>query len=63
MTPEERENEYFARAIYDLLDDANESGFSDVKQHYQLTAIAYGLMWIAEELHEMNERSKGCTKN
>lgn len=58
MTPEEHE-----RAIYDLLDDANESRFSDVKQHYQLAAIAYGLMWIAEELHEVNERCKGCTKN
>ena len=53
MTPEERE-----RAIYVLLENASESRFSDVKQHYQLNAIAYGLMWIAEELHEMNERCK-----
>jgi len=57
MTHEQHE-----RAIYDLLDDANEARFSDVKQHYQFTAIAYGLMWIAEELHELNERSKEFTK-
>jgi hypothetical protein len=41
-----------------LLCCADDSRYSDVKEHYQLKAIAYSLMWIAEELHEVNERCK-----
>ena len=44
--------------IETLLDDADSAYFSDAKQHLTLTAIARSLMWIAEELHELNERSK-----
>lgn len=44
--------------IFNLLDDADRAYFSDAKQHLTLTAIARSLMWIAEELHELNERSK-----
>lgn len=39
-----------------LLCCADDSRYSDVKEHYQLKAIAYSLMWIAEELNVMNER-------
>jgi len=42
--------------IMSLMECAGDSRYSDVKQYFQLRAIAYSLMWIAEELHEMNER-------
>ena len=50
--------EPYKRDIINSINDANESNYSDVKLYYQLNAIAYGLMWTAEELHELNERSK-----
>lgn len=53
MTPEEYRN-----AIMDRLDCAANAHFSDAKQSLQLSAITLAIMWIAEELHEVNERCK-----
>ena len=53
MTPEE-----YREAIIDRLDCAANAYFSDAKQAFQLSAITLSLMWIAEELHEVNERCK-----
>lgn len=44
--------------IMSLMECAGDSRYSDVKQYFQLRAIACSLMWIAEELHEVNERCK-----
>jgi hypothetical protein len=42
--------------IQDVLSCSQQSYFIDTKTDCIAYAIAYSLMWIAEELHEMNER-------
>ena len=51
-------SEFYRCNILENMETATQSNFSDAKLNAQLTAITYCLMWIAEELHELNERSK-----
>jgi hypothetical protein len=53
----ERDLGYFDD-IAKALDASGETYRHDEKTEYLMLACCYALTWIAEELHEMNERSK-----
>lgn len=55
--------EKYYNGIKEALNASAESYRHDEKMEFLMLACCTALSWIAEELHEMNERCKGCTKN